>query len=201
MYTLYQTDAIVLARWPRGEHDNTLLLYTKEYGSVTLAAKGIRLEKSKLRGAVDLFCFSRVGFVAGKNAYRLTHADGASAFLRFQDTWALFCAAHEIARMVRSTIADGEPDTLLWQLLADTFTALNNSAYDNLRIQQVLYSFELGFLDILGYLPRELPASARSLLLGAGRPVGALSAGQLRTVALFLQPLREYAQIQKKSIL
>ena len=84
MYSLHQTEGIVLAAWPRGEADRTLRLYTRAYGGITLVAKGVRLEKSKLRGNIDLFCRLNAGFVAGREVYRLTYAQAEQMFPRMR---------------------------------------------------------------------------------------------------------------------
>ena len=54
-----RTEAFVLRRTNYGETDRILSLITRE-GKVDVIARGVRKEKSKLAGGVELFCLSEV---------------------------------------------------------------------------------------------------------------------------------------------
>ena len=61
-----KTEAIVLRRTNFGETDRILNLLTPG-GKKSCLAKGVRKEKSKLAGGVEMFCLSEVVLHAGKN--------------------------------------------------------------------------------------------------------------------------------------
>ncbi len=61
-----RTKAIVLRRANYGESDRILNLLT-EKGVISCIAKGVRKEKSKLAGGIELFCLSEVTIHEGKN--------------------------------------------------------------------------------------------------------------------------------------
>lgn len=61
-----RTKAIVLRRTNYGESDRILNLLT-EKGVISCIAKGVRKEKSKLAGGIELFCLSEVTIHEGKN--------------------------------------------------------------------------------------------------------------------------------------
>ena len=61
-----RTKAIVLRRTNYGEYDRILQLITPEYGKVSAIAKGVRKEKSRLAGGVELFGRSDVTISLGK---------------------------------------------------------------------------------------------------------------------------------------
>ncbi len=73
-YETYTTEALVCGRYPRAEHDNTLLLYTKDAGMVYARAGGTRAVESKLRYALQDFSYSRVTLVRGRYDWRVTGA-------------------------------------------------------------------------------------------------------------------------------
>lgn len=60
------TKAIVLTRVDFGEADRVISLLTPSYGKLHLLAKGVRKEKSKLAGGIELFSEVEVGFIYGK---------------------------------------------------------------------------------------------------------------------------------------
>lgn len=65
MHALY-SNGIVLARTNFGESDRILTILTKDFGKLKLVARGVRKEKSKLAGGVELFCVSHFGFVESR---------------------------------------------------------------------------------------------------------------------------------------
>ncbi len=62
----YQTKAIVLKRVNYGEADRILTLLSVDQGKISAIAKGVRRQKSKLAGGIELFSVCDVGFVQGR---------------------------------------------------------------------------------------------------------------------------------------
>lgn len=61
-----RTSAIILRRVNYGEADRILTLLTRDFGKQALIAKGVRKEKSKLAGGIELFSESDISFIKGK---------------------------------------------------------------------------------------------------------------------------------------
>ncbi len=61
-----RTKAIVLRRTNYGEADRILQVLTPDYGKVSIMAKGVRREKSKLAGGIELFAICDITYVPGK---------------------------------------------------------------------------------------------------------------------------------------
>ena len=61
-----RTSAIILRRVNYGEADRILTLLTRDFGKQALIAKGVRKEKSKLAGGIELFSESDISFINGK---------------------------------------------------------------------------------------------------------------------------------------
>ncbi len=61
-----RTQAIILRRLNYGEADRILTLLTRDFGKQVLMAKGVRKEKSKLAGGIELFSESDISFIKGK---------------------------------------------------------------------------------------------------------------------------------------
>jgi len=62
----YTTSGIVLNRINFGEADRILTVLTPDYGKLRLIAKGVRKEKSKLAGGIELFSISTITFIPPK---------------------------------------------------------------------------------------------------------------------------------------
>ncbi|TSC71382.1 MAG: DNA repair protein RecO [Parcubacteria group bacterium Gr01-1014_70] len=197
-YQLHETEGIVLWRWPRGEADMVLRLYTKEYGGVTLLAKGIRLTKSKLRGAVDLYSRTRVGFIAGKESFRLTHADLVHRYPLLREDAVRYRAVGHIADMFGRSVADGEGDVELWTLLLEAFSLFSEDAFQEQAMPLYMRSFEIKFLKQLGYVPETMPRAALAVVsLPLRDAATALTIHDADGLMVFLEPLLRYAVTQR----
>ncbi len=60
------TKGIILARTNYGEADRIITIITPDYGKLRLMAKGVRRQKSKLAGGIELFSVSDITFIKGK---------------------------------------------------------------------------------------------------------------------------------------
>jgi DNA repair protein RecO (recombination protein O) len=57
---------IVLTRTDFGEADRILTMLTPDFGKLHLIAKGVRKERSKLAGGIELFSVSNITFIKGR---------------------------------------------------------------------------------------------------------------------------------------
>ena len=62
-----RTLGIILRRINYGEADRILTLLTRDYGKISVIAKGVRKEKSKLAGGIELFSESDISYLPGKS--------------------------------------------------------------------------------------------------------------------------------------
>jgi len=60
------TQAIVLSRTDYGEADRILTFLTPDQGKVSAIAKGVRKQKSKLAGGIELFSVSEISYIVGR---------------------------------------------------------------------------------------------------------------------------------------
>lgn len=193
-YQLHQTEGIVLGRWPRGEADAVLYVYTRDYGGILLFAKGIRLEKSKLRGAVDRCSRSHIGFIAGKETYRLTHAELYDAHVRLQNDIMRCRVASYVVDMFRGSVADGEADPALWLLLTETLSFFSGEEFWKEKASLYLRLFEIKFLKRLGYIPEAMPQVVQTALsFPFAAAARLLSVENTDELSVFMRPLLQYA--------
>ena len=79
MYQKYQTDALVLRSYERGEADRVFALYTKEFGSLWARASAVRREGSKMRYALQHYTLSQIALVRGTSGWRIAGAKALSS--------------------------------------------------------------------------------------------------------------------------
>jgi len=121
-----RTKAIVLRRTNYGEADRILQLLTPDDGKISVMAKGVRREKSKLAGGVELFAVSDVSLVSGKGEiWTLTGAKLDTFFAHIMTDYERMQFAYEVIKQV-SRSADQVTDTAYYTLLHTALASLDD---------------------------------------------------------------------------
>ncbi len=83
-YHVHTTPGLVVWSIPQGEADKFLFIFTRDLGMIGVSAKGIRLEKSKLRYATQDYSYGNFSVVRGKESWRLTGAEALKIYDEIQ---------------------------------------------------------------------------------------------------------------------
>lgn len=155
MHHIYETNAFVLKNSPQGEADGFITLFTKDLGLIRATAQGIRYEKSKLRFAMQNFCYSHVSIVRGKGIWRLTNASAIENFYsNFNNDTKNVVA--RIFRLLERLLAGESGDEKLFEILYSGLKFLEQrSKEENLDKEKVLdieAIIVLRLLNRLGYV-------------------------------------------------
>ncbi len=78
-YAIYKTEAIVLRLIPSGEANVDAVLFTREFGKITVRAQSARKQESKMRMFLTRFRIVTVDLVRGKSVWRLTGITGSDS--------------------------------------------------------------------------------------------------------------------------
>ena len=145
MYNLHHTEGIILSANDFGEADRIYNIYTKDFGKVSVLAKGVRLEKSKLRPHLLPLSFARVSFIEGKEFMRLTDAEEILSPLLDEKTYSAFSGACSfLERLVKGQ----EKDEAVWELLRSLLLnteCLIHEGFEEIFQARLLY--RLGYVD------------------------------------------------------
>lgn len=154
MYQKYQTEAIVLRSYERGEADRVFALYTKEFGFVWARCSAVRREGSKMRYALQNYARANVSLVRGNKGWR---AAGASALAQIDalnvngaKTFA------RIASLVERLVIGEEKNEYLFAALAEAQDALirepreAHATIELLCVARVLYALGYVSAEALG---------------------------------------------------
>ena len=121
-----RTKAIVLRRTNYGEADRILQLLTPEYGKIAVMAKGVRREKSKLAGGIELFAVSDVSLVSGKSTiWTLTGARLDTFFAHIMTDYERMQFAYEVIKQL-SRVTEQVSDPAFYELLETALASLND---------------------------------------------------------------------------
>lgn len=153
MFFHYRTQGFILKKENRGEADQILTVYTKDFGKLEILAKSIRKITSKLRSGAEVFYLSEIEFVQGKNYKTLTDAIALKKFEKIRKNVLKLDIAFRISEVVDQLVRGEEVDERIWYLLKETFTQLNNQKLKSFNLQLLYYYFFWNLLSYLGYRP------------------------------------------------
>jgi len=144
-----RTKAVVLRRTNYGEADRVLQLLTPDNGKVSVMAKGVRREKSKLAGGIELFAICDVTIMPGKGEMgTLTGARLDTFFAQILKDYDRMQFGYEVIKQVaRATEDMSEP--AFYHLMQVAFESLNNPEID-LRITETWFWLQLAILLGIG---------------------------------------------------
>ena len=147
-----KTEAIVLRSRKYRETSKILNLYTKEFGKLSVIAKGARGPKSKFGSSLQPL--SHVSTVLYKHDHRelhlLTQCDSVTQFRRLAEDLEKFTAAMSVVEMVEYVAHGEERNEQLFGLALSVLKAINEAEKNAINIQ---YYFELHLSDVLGFKP------------------------------------------------
>jgi DNA repair protein RecO (recombination protein O) len=163
MYTIYSTKGIILGNSARGEASRLLSIFTEELGHIYAYAQGIREEKSKLRGALQNYSYSKIELVRGKIGWRVTNAECIHIYLSSHAQKKEVSALETIARistLLKRLLQGEEKNEALFSDVAHGFTLLSSSSVPETYMQALEVALVVRILHHLGYWgdPSLIPA-------------------------------------------
>lgn len=151
----YKSEGIVLKRSNFGEADKIVTVYSKNYGKVTLLAKGMRRMNSRKRGNLEVF--NKVSFFAakGKGMDIVTETELVESYSTWRKDLHKIAVAYQLCEMVDKLTVEGSEQEGVYLLLLDYLNNLNFC--DKKDFSNFLGLFGLSLLKILGFWPHDKP--------------------------------------------
>jgi len=153
MFVHYRTLGFILKKTDRGETDQLLVIYTKDFGKLEILARAVRKVSSKLRAGAEVFYLSEIEFIQGKIQKTLTDAILLEKFENIRKDLKKLKIAYQISENLDNLVRGEEKDEKIWQLLLETFKRLNTEYETQDITYKAYYYFLWNLLAILGYQP------------------------------------------------
>lgn len=119
------TQAIVLSRVNYAEADRIIGFLTADHGKISVIAKGVRKQKSKLAGGIELFSISDISYITGRRDIgTLISSRLKSHFGNIVKTVDSTALAYEIIGLVNKATEEGA-DSEYFTLAKDSLSALD----------------------------------------------------------------------------
>lgn len=145
----YTSQGIVLARRNFGEADRILVVYSKNFGRLSLVAKGIRRPKSRKRGHLEVFSLVNFQAVSGRGLDIMTEAELIDDFSEVRKSLNKISLAYYFAEVIGRITHEGEANVELFNLIIKYLNKLKiTNGLKNLRMK-----FIQELLALMGYWP------------------------------------------------
>ncbi len=179
---IVKTEAIVLSAMKYGDTSKIVRLYTREFGRLSVIAKGARGTKSKFRSVLEPM--NHVATVIYKNSNRelqlLSQCDLIQSFPHLSEDLEKMSVGMTALELVTLATHEEEPHEALFRLLLDLLENASTATKNNTA---ALYFFETRLAELMGFKPDldVCPACGGQLLAEAlgGRNVKITSSGVL----------------------
>jgi len=169
-HQIYLTEGIIIKKRDFGEADRLFWIYTEKFGMIMASAKGVRLEKSKLRGNLDVFTYGDFAVISSKDFWRLVDArETISAKLNHDSAEHVKIFAR-IASLLARMIKGEERNEEIWKQLKILFLNLfkKNVGKKDLKYLEIISTAAI--LKTLGYM-EEAPSSGNGLISAINRAI------------------------------
>ena len=107
----FKVNGIVLRETPLGENGKLLVLFTKEYGKISAAAKGVKKPGSSMVQLAQLFAYGNLELYRGSSSlYTLTGGTLIEPFSGLAKEYERLCEAGKMASLLLRVIQEELPD-------------------------------------------------------------------------------------------
>ena len=148
-YKTYSTDGFVLARRNFSEGDRILVLFTKDFGKISVIAKGVRKVTSRKRGGIEIFNKIRFSAVKGKSLDILTEVKVIDSYDEVRSSLRKISVAYYFCEVVGRVTRDDEKHEEVFNILQSYFEKLEGSR----NLKELRLRFVNQLLIILGFWP------------------------------------------------
>jgi DNA repair protein RecO (recombination protein O) len=145
------TKGIILRRIDYGEADRIITMLTSDYGKIRVIAKGVRKQKSKMAGGIELFSVSEIHFIKGRgdidtlvSTRLITHYGAIVTDLSRTQL------AYNFIKIIDKTIEDASGSEY-FTVLHEAMMGLNDMKLPTIVTE---LSFAMRVLQLLGHVPQ-----------------------------------------------
>lgn len=121
-------EAIVIRKKPVREHDQLVVLYSRELGKITAVAKGSLRGHSRQALALDEGSLLRCELIDGRGGPIMTGAQSTRSLSNAKRSSVAWAAVQFFLQATDAVVFDAQPDAALWECLQETLLALDASS-------------------------------------------------------------------------
>ncbi|OGM13543.1 DNA repair protein RecO [Candidatus Woesebacteria bacterium RIFCSPLOWO2_01_FULL_39_23] len=146
----YTSLGIVLARRNYSEADRIVVIFSKNFGKISLIAKGVRKPKSKKRGSIEIFNIVKFSASKTKSIDIMTESIQIESFIDIKKDLKKVAVAYYLMEVIGRITVENEAHDEIYELMVKYLNLLKSG--DNLKDLRQNFIYEV--LTNLGFWPR-----------------------------------------------
>ncbi len=150
---IYHTEGLILTSRPWGEANRLLLIFTEDFGVISVLAQGVRESRSKMRHHLYNWTPLKLSLVRGRETWRLTGVE-VSGLKPVSSVRAILL---RLGRLLRRLLPETAPSREAYTLVKNGAQFLNQIAVQTdakTKLEAAELLLVLRLLSQLGYLPK-----------------------------------------------
>lgn len=149
--TMYlKTEGLILRQTDYKDRDRLLTVLSRDYGKMTLKARGVRAKNSKLSSTCQLLTYGEFTLTDYQGYHVITEAEPMQMFFGLRNNLELLSLGSYFAQVVEVVSQEDSPDPALLSLILNALYALSQQS----RPQKLVKAaFELRIACLAGYEP------------------------------------------------
>lgn len=148
-YNTYSSEGFILGRRNFGEADRIITIFTKDFGKISLMAKGVRKLTSRKRGGIEIFNKIKFSGVKGKSLDILTEVSVLESYDITRSDLRRVSVGYYFCELIGKTTRDNEKHEELFNILNEYFKKLEVSG----NLKELRLNFIKDMLVELGFWP------------------------------------------------
>lgn len=147
---IINTQAIILKSIKYSDSSKILSIFTRDFGRLSVIAKGARQTKSKFGAALEPMSLSNVCIYkkANRDLHTLSSADSVLNLYNIQNSLENMACAMMILESILQTLVDNETNIVLYELLKSSLLELNKA---NKNPFSIFIKFQIELAHNLGF--------------------------------------------------
>ena len=122
----YKSEGIVLGRQDYGEADRIIHIFSRDYGKVTLIAKGVRKITSRKRGHIEIFMKLNFSAVRGRGLDIISEAEQIDSYNAIRKDLKQVSLAYYFTEVVGRLMHEGDENDSIYQILSSYLNRLKD---------------------------------------------------------------------------
>ena len=150
MNEIYKTEGIIIGKRNFFEADQILTIFTRDYGKIQVKAKGLKRSLAKMAGHLEIFNYSKIDLVKGKNFFIVTGAETIDSFSDLREDFTKVSILYYFSEILVKIL---EEDIRHKNTFNFFLSILENLRAGDIDEEILMIYFELGILSHLGFKP------------------------------------------------
>jgi len=149
----YQTKGIIIGRKDFCGADKLLTIFTEDLGKIKVKARGVKKVLAKLAGHLEIFNYTDLNLVKGRNFYIVIGAQIIKSFSLIKNDFEKISILYYFSEILDRVLEEDVQHKNIFNFL---LSVINRLEQKNVNILLLMIFFELNILSNLGFRPEFL---------------------------------------------